>query len=69
MGEFSGVRNELGAVMQFAVALCHSVVLQAFCNFRVFYAIGNDIRGLGSLHCVCHTKLLIHFVFRTAWLR
>lgn len=48
----------LGAVIQFAVALCHSVVLQAF---WVFYTTDGDIRGLASLHCVCHTKLFIHF--------
>lgn len=57
----------LGAVMQCAVALCHSVVLQAFCYFRLFYTIGDDIRGLASLRCVFHTKLLIQFVCGTAW--
>lgn len=69
MGELSGGRNVLGAVTPLAVALYHSVVLQAFYNFRVFNTIGDDIRGLASLHCAWHTKLFIHFLFRTAWLK
>lgn len=63
MGELSGVHNVLGAVMQFAVALCHSVVLQGSCNFGVFYTKGDDIRGLASSHCVLSYKALLFILY------
>lgn len=65
MGELSGVRSVLGTVRQFTVALCHGVVLQAFITSGYQAMTSEDKRPALCLL----TKLFIHFVLRTAWLK
>lgn len=68
MGELSGVRSVLGTVRQFTVALCHSVVLQAFITSGYFIAQAMTSEDKRPALCLL-TKLFIHFVLRTAWLK